>query len=110
MCLLEPKGEKYHLSYRIRLRRVFQPNAFSSFMNKDPNDNFDHFHLFTDLLLTWLYLRIMTFSWNSLRSFNCPKPSLCFSFVVYRELTSLDYFVVSNAWNDKTIFVLICLP
>ena len=82
MCLLEPKGEIYHLSYRIRLRRGFQLYAFSSFMNKDPNDDFDHFHLFSDLLLTWLCLRITKFSWISIRSFNCPKPSLCFSFVV----------------------------
>lgn len=110
MCLLEPRDEKYHLSYRIRLKRDFQLYVFTSFMNKDPNDDFDHFHLFSDLQLTWLYLRIMTFSWISVRYFSCPKLSLCFSFVVYRELTCLDYFVVQNAWNDKTIFVPFCLP
>jgi hypothetical protein len=30
--------------------------------------------------------------------------------VGYVELTYLDYFVLSNAWNDKTIFVSFCLP
>jgi hypothetical protein len=49
MCLLEPRDEKYHLSYRIRLKRDFQLYVFTSFMNKDPNDDFDHFHLFSDL-------------------------------------------------------------
>jgi len=107
---LEPKGEIYHLSYRIRLRRGFQLYAFRSFTNKDPSDDFDNLHLFSDLMLTLSCLCITKFSFISMRSFNCPKPSLCFSFVVYGELICLDYFVLQSAWKDKTIFVLFCVP
>ena len=55
MCLLEPKAEKYHLSYRIRLRRGLQLYAFSSFINKVPNDDFDDdFHLFLRLTVNMI--------------------------------------------------------
>ena len=57
----------------------FHLYAFISFMNKNPNDDFDNFHLFTDVLLTWLYLCITKFSWSCVRSFNCRKLSVCFA-------------------------------
>jgi hypothetical protein len=74
MCLLEPKGEKYYFSYRIRLRRGFQLYAFISFINKDPNDDFDDdFHLFLGLTVNMIIFKYNEISMDLCAVFQLPQ-------------------------------------